>query len=80
MAEAGLFRTWLPEGLDSDVPAGTYYILAFVDVNGTGGTSSAPGDYASWDGEDANGNPPAAPDVTIPTSGALTFGFRFVLR
>jgi hypothetical protein len=64
----------------ANVPAGTYYVLAFVDVNGTGGTSSTPGDYAGWFGEDANGNPPAAPNAVVPASGTATFNFSLVLR
>jgi hypothetical protein len=63
-----------------DVPAGTYYILAFVDVNGTSGTSSTPGDYAGWYGENAYGNPPAAPNAKVPASGTVTFDFGLVLR
>jgi hypothetical protein len=63
-----------------NVPAGTYYILAFVDVNGTGGTSSTPGDYAGWFGEDVNGDPPAAPNATVPASGTMTFDFNLVQR
>jgi hypothetical protein len=49
----------------ANVPAGTYFILGFVDVNGVGGTSSTPGDYAGWYGEDASGNPPAQANATV---------------
>lgn len=63
-----------------NVPAGTYFILAFVDVNGTGGTSSTPGDYAGWYGHDASGNPPAQPNAVVPGSGTVTFDFSLVLR
>jgi hypothetical protein len=63
-----------------NVPAGTYFILGYVDVNGLGGTSSTPGDYAGWYGEDANGNPPALANATVPSSGTATFDFSLVLR
>lgn len=63
-----------------NVPPGTYFILGFVDVNGLGGTSSTPGDYAGWFGGDASGNPPAQPDATVPASGTATFDFSLVLR
>ena len=63
-----------------NVPAGTYFILGFVDVNGLGGTSSTPGDYAGWYGEDSSGNPPAQADATVTASGTVTFDFNLVLR
>jgi hypothetical protein len=51
-----------------------------VDINGTGSTSSTPGDYAGWFGEGVNGDPPAAPNATVPGSGTMTFDFNLVLR
>jgi hypothetical protein len=64
----------------ANIPAGTYFILGFVDVNGVGGTSSTPGDYAGWYGEDVSGNPPAQANAPVPASGTVTFNFNLVLR
>ena len=63
-----------------NVPAGTYFLLGFVDVNGLGGTSSTPGDYAGWYGEDASGNPPAKANVVVPAGGTVTYRFSLVVR
>ena len=62
------------------VPAGTYFILGFVDVDGSGGTASTPGDYAGWYGHDGNGNPPPAASAIVPSAGVVTFDFGLVLR
>ena len=64
----------------ADVPAGTYFLLGFVDVDGSGGTSSTPGDYAGWYGHTGDGNPPAAPNAAVPASGSVTFDWALVLR
>jgi hypothetical protein len=71
--------TMLPYSI-ANVPAGTYFILGFVDVNNSGGTASTPGDYAGWYGHDASGNPPAAPNAVVPATGTVTFDFSLVLR
>jgi hypothetical protein len=62
------------------VPAGTYFILGFVDVDGSGGTSSTPGDYAGWYGHNGDGNPPPAANAVVPDSGTVRFDFSLVLR
>jgi len=43
----------------ADVPAGTYFMLAGVDVDNSGGNSSTTGDYRGWFGHTGDGNPPA---------------------
>lgn len=63
-----------------DVPAGTYYLLAFVDVDGSGGGSSTPGDYAGWYGHSGDGNPPAGASVVVPASGTVTYDVSLVIR
>jgi len=62
------------------VPAGRYYLLAFVDVDSSGGDSSTPGDYAGWYGHSGDGNPPAATNVQVPASGTVRFDFTLVVR
>jgi len=62
------------------VPAGTYFILGFVDVNGSGGTSSTPGDYAGWYGHNGDGNPPSMATAVVPATGTVRFDFSLVLR
>lgn len=62
------------------VPAGTYFILGFIDVDGSGGSSSTPGDYAGWYGHDGDGNPPSAANAVVPDSGTVRFDFDLVLR
>jgi hypothetical protein len=47
-----------------DVPAGTYFRLAFVDVDGSGGMSSTPGDDVGWYGHSG----PSAPNASVPES------------
>jgi hypothetical protein len=64
----------------ANVPAGTYFILGYVDVDGSGGMSSTPGDFAGWYGHDGDGNPPSAPNAVVPSSGTATFDFSLVLR
>jgi hypothetical protein len=66
--------------LIANVPAGTYFILGFVDVDNSGGTASTQGDYAGWYGHDATGNPPGAPDAVVPSAGTVTFDLGLVLR
>jgi hypothetical protein len=62
------------------VPAGTYFILGFIDVDGSGGTASTPGDYAGWYGHNGDGNPPPAASAVVPDTGAVRFDFSLVLR
>jgi hypothetical protein len=62
------------------VPAGSYFVLAFVDVDGSGGQSSTPGDQAGWYGHTGDGNPPGSPNATVPTSGTVRFDFSLVTR
>jgi hypothetical protein len=62
------------------VPAGTYFILGSVDVDRSGGTSSTPGDYASWYGHNGDGNPPAVATAVVPATGTVRFDFSLVLR
>jgi hypothetical protein len=82
VANAGIMSTG-STSLDYQVigvPAGTYFILGFVDVDGSGGTSSTPGDYAGWYGHNGDGNPPAAASAVVPDSGTVRFDFSLVLR
>ena len=62
-----------------NVPAGTYFMLAGVDVDSSGGNSSTPGDYRGWYGHTGDGNPPAAANVVVPTSGTLTIDYTLVV-
>jgi len=62
-----------------NVPAGTYFMLAAVDVDGSGGNSSTPGDYRGWYGHTGDGNPPAAPNVAVPASGTVTIDYDLVV-
>jgi len=62
------------------VPAGTYFILGFVDNDGSGGITPTPGDYAGWYGNNGDGNPPAAANAVVPNSGTVRFDFSLVLR
>jgi len=71
--------TSLPYAI-ATVPAGTYFILGFVDVDSSGGVSSTPGDFAGWYGHTGDGNPPAAPNAVVPDTGSATFDFTLVLR
>ena len=64
----------------ANVPAGTYFVLGFVDVDGSGGTSSTPGDFAGWYGHNGDGNPPPAANAVVPASGTARFDFTLVLR
>jgi hypothetical protein len=61
-------------------PAGTYLLLGYVDVDGTGTTGSTPGDFAGWYGHTGDGNPPAAPNVVVPASGTVNFDWSLVTR
>jgi hypothetical protein len=62
-----------------DVPAGTYFMLAGVDVDSSGGDSSTTGDYRGWYGHAGDGNPPAAPNVVVPASGTVTIDYSLVV-
>ena len=62
------------------VSAGTYFLLGFVDVDGSGGGSSTPGDYAGWYGQDGDGNPPATANVVVPATGTVRFDLNLVQR
>lgn len=63
-----------------DVPAGDFFLLGFVDVDGSGGTASTPGDYAGWYGHSGDGNPPSTANVSVPGSGTVTFDVDLVER
>jgi hypothetical protein len=63
-----------------NVPAGTYFMLGFVDVDGSGGTASTPGDNAGWYGHNGDGNPPGTANVLVPAAGSVRFDFSLVLR
>jgi hypothetical protein len=60
--------------------AGTYLLLGFVDIDGTGTTGSTPGDYAGWYGHTGDGNPPSQPNVVVPASGTVRFDWMLVTR
>lgn len=62
------------------VPTGTYFLLAFVDIDGSGGDSSTPGDFAGWYGHGGDGNPPPHPNGVVPSSGTVTFAWTLVVR
>jgi hypothetical protein len=64
----------------ADVPAGTYFVLAFVDVDSSGGQSSTPGDQVGWYGHTGDGNPPGSPNAVVPASGSPRFDFSLVVR
>jgi hypothetical protein len=70
--------TTLPYSIP-DVPAGTYFVLAGVDVDRSGGNSSTPGDYRGWYGHNGDGNPPTAANVTVPASGTVTIDYSLVV-
>lgn len=63
----------------ADVPAGTYFMLAAVDVDSSGGNSSTTGDYRGWFGHTGDGNPPAAANVVVPASGIVTIDYSLVI-
>ena len=62
-----------------NVPAGTYFMLAGVDVDSSGGNSSTPGDYRGWYGHNGDGNPPAGANVVVPASGTVTIDYSLVV-
>jgi len=64
----------------ANVPAGTYFVLGFVDVDGTGGKGSTDGDYVGWYGHTGDGNPPGAANAVVPLSGTVTFDFSLIVR
>lgn len=64
----------------NDVPAGSFFLLGFVDVDESGGFSSTSGDYTGWYGHTGDGNPPAEPNVVVPESGTVSFEFTLVER
>jgi hypothetical protein len=64
----------------ADVPAGSYFVLGFVDNDSSGGDSSTPGDFAGWYGHTGNGNPPGTPNAVVPATGTVFFDFSLVLR
>ena len=57
------------------VPAGTYFVSAFVDLDASGGTSFTSGDYAGWYGQDTTAMPPVAPNAEIDELTTVTFDF-----
>jgi hypothetical protein len=50
------------------VPAGAYYILILVDLDGSGGADPTAGDEVGWCNPLDYGNPPAAPNVFVRDS------------
>jgi hypothetical protein len=64
----------------ANAPAGTYFVLGFVDVDESGGDASTPGDYAGWFGHDGDGDPPGSPNAVVPTDGSVRFDFSLVQR
>lgn len=63
------------------VPAGTYYLLTYVDVDESGGDSSTPGDFVGWYDPTNTGNPPASgPNVVVPESGSVEYSFNMIER
>jgi hypothetical protein len=61
------------------VPAGTYVMVAYVDVDESGGEGSTPGDFAGWYG--GEGNPPAGgPNIEISVIGMVEVSFSLVQR
>jgi hypothetical protein len=82
IAEASSFTTGTAQinYTIAGVPAGTYFLLGFVDVDGSGGVSSTPGDFAGWYGHNGDGNPPAQANVVVPATGIARFDFSLVLR
>jgi len=82
VAESGLAATG---GTSVDyrivgVPAGSYFIIGFFDLDHSGGTSSTPGDFAGWYGHNGDGNPPAAASAVVPDSGTVRFDISLVVR
>jgi hypothetical protein len=63
-----------------NAPPGTYFILAVVDVDESGGYASTPGDYVGWYGHSGDGNPPEAPNAVVPAEGSVVFDFTLVER
>jgi hypothetical protein len=63
----------------ASVPAGTYFMIAAVDIDSSGGNSSTPGDYRGWYGHSGDGNPPASANVVVPASGTVTVDYTLVL-
>ena len=64
----------------TDVPAGSYFVLGFVDNDSSGGDSSTPGDFAGWYGHTGDGNPPGTPNAVVPAAGIVFFDFSLVAR
>jgi hypothetical protein len=61
------------------IPAGTYYVLGFVDVDESGGDASTSGDFRGWYGHNGDGNPPASPNVTISSNVTTRFDIDLVI-
>jgi hypothetical protein len=62
------------------VPAGTYFIRAYLSLGRSEGKSSTPGDYAAWFGDNGDGNPPAAANAVVPDAGKARFNFSLIMR
>ena len=63
----------------ANVPAGTYFLVGFVDVDGSGSTGTAPaetsGDWRGWYGLANDFNPPTEPNAAVPQSSTAVFDF-----
>jgi hypothetical protein len=62
-----------------DVPAGTYFVRCFIDVDRSLGTVTA-GDYEGWYGGAADGSPPDAANAVVPDTGSVRFDFSLAVR
>lgn len=61
------------------VPAGSYFLLGFVDVDSSGFQMSTTGDYRGWYGHGGDGEAPSAPNVEVPESGSVTYDWALVV-
>jgi hypothetical protein len=63
-----------------DVPAGSYFVRCFLDVDRSLGNTVTPGDYEGWYGGAADGNPPDAANAVVPDTGSVRFDFSLAIR
>jgi hypothetical protein len=62
-----------------DVPAGSYFVRCFIDVDRSQGTVTS-GDYEGWYGGAADGTPPEAANAVVPDTGSVRFDFSLAIR